>query len=78
MRARNYPAMSRRKTRLSIESFARSHTRKAIGTLVGILNDETAAPQARIAAAGALLDRGWGAPPVSARRKKSPRIKSPR
>jgi hypothetical protein len=57
---------SRRKTLLDIESLARGHTRKAIRTLVGIMNDKTSSPQARIAAAKALLDRGWGAPPVAA------------
>src|SRR5215471_17474385 len=65
MRARNYVAQSRRKTLLDIESLARSHTRKAIRTIAGIMNDKTAAPQARIAAARALLDRGWGTPHVS-------------
>ena len=30
------------------------------------MKDVTAPPQARIAAARALLDRGWGAPPVAA------------
>jgi hypothetical protein len=29
------------------------------------MNDETSSPQARIAAARALLDRGWGTPHVS-------------
>jgi hypothetical protein len=58
-------AQSRRKTLLDIESLARGHTRKAIRTVAGIMNDKTATPQARIAAARALLDRGWGTPHVS-------------
>src|SRR5262249_10514067 len=66
MRDRNHVAQSRRKTLLNIESLARGHTRKAVRTLAGIMNDKTAAPQTRIAAARALLDRGWGAPPVAA------------
>ena len=66
MRDRNHVAQSRRKALLNVESLARGHTRKAINTLVGIMKDVTAPPQARIAAARALLDRGWGAPPVAA------------
>ena len=45
-----------------IRSLARSHTEKAIRTLVGIMNQRKAPPAARVAAANALLDRGWGKP----------------
>lgn len=46
---------------------ARSHTEKAINTLVGIMSQEKANAAARVAAANALLDRGWGkaAQPIS-------------
>jgi hypothetical protein len=41
---------------------ARSHTKIAIKTLAGIAKDGTN-ESARVAAACALLDRGWGKPP---------------
>ena len=43
-----------------IKSLARVHTRKALNVLAGIMDCETAAPAARVAAAQSLLDRGWG------------------
>lgn len=39
---------------------ARSHTEKALKTLVGVMNQTKAPPAARVAAANSLLDRGWG------------------
>ena len=48
-----------------IRSIARSHTRKAINVLVGIMRSETATAAARVTAANAILDRGWGKPPQS-------------
>jgi hypothetical protein len=45
-----------------IRSLARSHSATAIKTLVGIMKEPKAAPAARVAAAQALLDRGWGKP----------------
>ncbi len=45
-----------------IES-AREHSPAAISTLVEIMNDHSAPHAARIAAANALLDRGYGKPP---------------
>jgi hypothetical protein len=39
-----------------------SHTSAAIGALVDILGNEPSPPAARVAAAHALLDRGWGKP----------------
>jgi hypothetical protein len=41
---------------------ARSHTETAISTLVGVMNQSAAPPAARVAAASAILDRGWGKP----------------
>jgi hypothetical protein len=45
-----------------IRSLARSHTKIAIKVLAGIAKDGTN-DAARVAAACALLDRGWGKPP---------------
>jgi hypothetical protein len=45
-----------------IKSLARAHTETAIAVLAGIMNQEKAAPAAKVAAASALLDRGWGKP----------------
>jgi hypothetical protein len=43
-----------------IRSLARSHTRTAIRVLVGIMRSDDATPAARVSAANAILDRGWG------------------
>jgi hypothetical protein len=43
-----------------IRSLARSHTRTAINVLVGVMRSEDATHTARVAAANAILDRGWG------------------
>lgn len=43
-----------------IRSLARSHTETALNTLVGIMNQPEANAAARVAAANAILDRGWG------------------
>ena len=43
-----------------IKSLARSHTESAIRVLAGIMNEEKAPHAARVSAAQALLDRGWG------------------
>lgn len=48
------------KAKADIRSLARSHTESAIRTLAGIMNEKKAAAAARVAAANALLDRGWG------------------
>jgi hypothetical protein len=45
-----------------IRSLARSHTRTALNVLVGVMRSTKAPPPARIAAANAILDRGWGKP----------------
>jgi hypothetical protein len=41
---------------------ARDHTAKALEALVGTLDDPAATPAAKVSAAIALLDRGWGKP----------------
>ena len=48
------------KTLVEIRSLARSHTRTAIRVLVGIMRCKDATPAARVSAANAILDRGWG------------------
>ncbi|MGP1614730.1 MAG: hypothetical protein ACTS5Y_06695 [Pollutimonas bauzanensis] len=45
-----------------IRDIARQHTDTAINTLVAIMNDAAATSSARVGAATALLDRGWGRP----------------
>lgn len=50
------------KASAEIRSLARAHTDTAIRTLVGIMNQDKAPAAARVAAAQALLDRGWGKP----------------
>ena len=45
---------------IEIRSIARSHTRTAINVLVGIMRAKDATPAARVSAANAILDRGWG------------------
>jgi len=51
---------------VTIVELARKHTPLAISTLASIAADASATDFARIAAATALLDRGWGKPPQSA------------
>ncbi|MDA9499886.1 hypothetical protein [Bradyrhizobium sp. CCBAU 11357] len=51
---------SRARTLTEIRSLARSHTRTAIRVLVGVMRSEDASPAARVSAANAILDRGWG------------------
>lgn len=55
------------KTPTDIRSLARSHTKLALDTLVGVASSPEAPHAAKVSAATALLDRGWGKPtqPVS-------------
>jgi len=48
-----------------IRSLARAHTRTAINVLVGIMRSKDSTAAARVTAANAILDRGWGKPPQS-------------
>jgi hypothetical protein len=48
------------KTLTEIRSLARSHTRTAVNVLVGIMRSKDATAAARVSAANAILDRGWG------------------
>lgn len=46
----------------SLAELAREHTGTAIETLVEVMGDDAAPHNARVSAAGAILDRGWGRP----------------
>jgi hypothetical protein len=48
------------KSLTEIRSLARSHTRSAINVLAGIMRSKDATAAARVSAANAILDRGWG------------------
>ncbi|MBR0973235.1 MULTISPECIES: hypothetical protein [Bradyrhizobium] len=48
------------RTLTEIRSLARSHTRTALKVLVGVMCSDDATPAARVSAANAILDRGWG------------------
>ncbi len=48
-----------------IRSLARSYTRTALNVLVGVMRSKDATHSARLAAANAILDRGWGRAPQS-------------
>ena len=55
--------MPRKKVPADLRSLARGHTELCIRVLAGIVSQEAVPPAARVAAAGHLLDRGWGKPP---------------
>lgn len=55
---------SGRKPDKEIKELARGHTEAAIKTLAEIMRAKKASGPARVAAAVALLDRGWGKPPI--------------
>ena len=46
----------------NLRSLARAHTELGVKVLAGIASAEDAPPAARVSAAQALLDRGWGKP----------------
>ena len=43
-----------------VQDLACEHTTVAVAALVEVLSDKKSPPSARVAAASALLDRGWG------------------
>jgi uncharacterized protein DUF5681 len=45
-----------------VKQAAREHTEAALQTLLAVVNNEKASAAARVAAANAILDRGWGKP----------------
>ena len=48
------------KTPLEIRSLARAHTQTALKVLHGVMTSDDAPHAARVSAATAMLDRGWG------------------
>lgn len=52
--------MAKSRTVTEIRSLARSYTRTAINVLVGVMRSKNATHAARVSAANAILDRGWG------------------
>jgi len=46
----------------TLADLAREHTVEAVETLVEVMGDKQAPAAARVGAAGAILDRGWGKP----------------
>jgi hypothetical protein len=48
------------KSLTEIRSLARSHTRTALNVLVGVMRSKDATAAAKVSAANAILDRGWG------------------
>ena len=59
-----------------LRSLARSHTETAVRVLAGIAHSTKAPAAARVSAACALLDRGWGkaAQPISGSDEDSPLV----
>jgi hypothetical protein len=55
----------RPKALAEIQDAARAHSIAAVETLARIASDTSAPPAAQVAAANAILDRGWGRPTVS-------------
>jgi len=53
----------RPKVLAEVQELARQHTTDAVETLVSIMTNSKTAPAARVSAANALLDRGYGKPP---------------
>jgi len=54
--------LGRPKSDATIKELARSQTEAALNTLAEIMQNPKAPPSARVHAASALLDRGWGKP----------------
>jgi hypothetical protein len=48
------------KSRTEIRSLARTHTRTAVSVLIRVMRSKDATAAARVSAANAILDRGWG------------------
>lgn len=55
--------MTKPKSITEIRSLARSHTRTALNVLVGVMRSKDATAAAKVSAANAILDRGWGKAP---------------
>jgi hypothetical protein len=49
-----------------VRELAREYTQEAVRTLSVIMQDRKASASARVSAAAAILDRGWGKPEITA------------
>jgi len=47
---------------VQVRDLAREHTVEAIETLIAVMRDKKSGPMARVGAAEAILNRGWGRP----------------
>jgi hypothetical protein len=59
-----------------LQKLARAHTPTALATLVEIMSDSASPPNSRVAAAVALLDRGYGRPSTAVFVQMTPQISS--
>jgi hypothetical protein len=64
-RPRRPAAVEACKTIADVKAAAREMTPKALATLEQVMDDPKAPPAARVGAATAVLDRGWGRPTQS-------------
>jgi hypothetical protein len=51
---------ARKRAPADLRALARDHTRTAVRVLVGVMRSDEATPAARVSAANAILERGWG------------------
>jgi hypothetical protein len=59
-----------------LQKLARTHTTTALATLVEIMSNTASPPNARVAAAVALLDRGYGRPSTAVFVEMTPQVSS--
>jgi hypothetical protein len=59
-----------------LQKLARTHTPTALGTLVEIMSNAANPPNARVSAAVALLDRGYGRPSIAVFVEMTPQVSS--
>jgi hypothetical protein len=50
---------------MEVKEAARAHTAEMLDVLIQVATDQKAPPSARVTAACAMLDRGWGKPVAS-------------
>ncbi len=61
--SRNKETLAREERAKTLSALARENTEPALAALVEVAEDASAPAAARVQAAKALLDRGWGRPP---------------
>ena len=52
--------MPKKRAYFSLQLYARQKTKQAFDTIVNIMEQPKTPPQARLMAAGMVIDRGWG------------------